>query len=335
MPNEFELIRRYFAERTIKRADVITGIGDDAAVLTIPANEKLIVAVDTLVSGVHFSVDAIPYDIGYKALAVNLSDLAAMAAIPRWMTLSLTLPECSEPWLKDFSEGLLALAEEFSIELIGGDTTRGPLTVTVQLMGVQSQDKPSLLRSGARPGDLIYVTGFLGDAGLGLLVSQGKLAADKIFEAALERLHRPRARVEFGQTLSGLATSGIDISDGFLADLGHILEANHVGARLYFDAIPLSSAYQYLKKEGLIHQLETRVVEPDYAPCLQFALSAGDDYELCFTIPPNKKEQLTLMASSTSCMITQVGLIEEGEAITGVDALGHEIPLMKSGYQHF
>jgi len=334
LPNEFELIRRYFAGRTIKRADVITGIGDDAAVLALPENEKLIVAVDTLVSGVHFPVNATPYDIGYKALAVNLSDLAAMAAVPRWMTLSLTLPECSEPWLKDFSDGLLSLAEEFSIELIGGDTTRGPLSVTVQLMGVQSRDKPSLLRSGARPGDLIYVTGFLGDAGLGLLVSQGKLATDKIFEAALERLHRPRARVEFGQTLSGLATSGIDVSDGFLADLGHILEASHLGARLYLDAIPLSSAYSYLKEKELTPLLGMRV-KSDYAPCLQFALSAGDDYELCFTIPPDKKEPLASMASSAGCMISQVGLIEEGEMIIAVDAEGHEIQLLKKGYQHF
>lgn len=334
MPNEFELIRRYFAERTIKRADVITGIGDDAAVLTIPKNEKLIVAVDTLVSGVHFPVNAMPYDLGYKALAVNLSDLAAMAAVPQWMTLSLTLPECSEPWLKDFSDGLLSLAEEFSIALIGGDTTRGPLSVTVQLMGVSSRDKPPLLRSGARPGDLIYVTGFLGDAGLGLLVSQGKLAVDKIFETALERLHRPRARVKFGQTLSGLATSGIDVSDGFLADLGHILEASHIGARLYFDAIPLSSAYQYLKEKELIPLLGRRA-EPDYEPCLQYALSAGDDYELCFTVPPDKKEQLTFMASSTDCMITQIGLIEEGDMMIGVDAEGHEVQLLKKGYQHF
>ncbi len=334
MLNEFELIRRYFAERTIKRADVITGIGDDAAVLTISENEKLIVAVDTLVSGVHFSVNASPYDIGYKALAVNLSDLAAMAAAPRWMTVSLTLPECSESWLKGFSDGLLSLAEAFSIELIGGDTTRGPLSVTVQLMGVQSRDKPSLLRCGARPGDLIYVTGFLGDAGLGLLVSQGKLAPEKIFETALERLHRPKARVEFGQTLSGLATSGIDVSDGFLADLGHILEASHIGARLYLDTIPLSLAYQYLKEKELTPLLG-KTVKPNYTPCLQFALSAGDDYELCFTVPPEKKEQLTYMASSTNCMITQIGLIEEGAMIVGVNAAGHEVPLLKKGYQHF
>ncbi|NOY71844.1 MAG: thiamine-phosphate kinase [Gammaproteobacteria bacterium] len=334
MLSEFELIDRYFAKRTAKRTDVVTGIGDDAAVLAVPGHQKLIVAVDTLVSGVHFPINTTPYDIAYKALAVNLSDLAAMAAVPAWMTLSLTLPESSETWLKEFSEGLFSLADEFSIELVGGDTTRGPLSVTIQLMGVQSKDKATLLRSGARSGDLIYMTGFLGEAGLGLLVSQGKLPDIEIFKPTLERLQRPQARVELGQALSGLATSGIDISDGFLADLGHILTASHRGALLYLDAIPLSPVYQYLKKEGLTSQWG-EVAEASYMPDLQFALNAGDDYELCFTLPPDKKEALKSIAASTGCMITQVGLVEQGANIKGIDALGHTVPLLQGGYQHF
>jgi len=335
MLNEFDLINRYFADRTLTRADVVTGIGDDAAVIALPVEQKLVVAVDTLVCGVHFSNDASPYDIGYKALAVNLSDFAAMAAVPTWMTLSLTLPQCSESWLKDFSEGLLALAEEFSIELVGGDTTRGPLSVTVQLMGVQSKDEASVLRSGARPGDLVYVTGCLGDAGLGLLVSQGILPVNKVFDSAVQRLHRPRARVEFGQALSGLATAGIDVSDGFLADLGHIIEASHVGARLNLDVIPLSHAYHYLETAGLAHLLVKEEAELSLAPSLKFALSAGDDYELCFTIPPEQQEQLDAVAASMECMITPVGTIETGASMVGVDVLGKEIQLAKRGYQHF
>lgn len=261
--NEFELIDHFFAQQTQNRSDVMLGIGDDAALLQAPANQLLVTTTDTLISGVHFPIDTSPYDIGYKALAVNLSDLAAMGAEPAWVTLALTLPEANTQWLQEFTRGFFALASRYNVQLVGGDTTRGALSITVQAFGFVPPNR-ALRRSGAKPGDAIYVTGNLGDAGFAL---QQKM------EPFLVRLNRPEPRIETGLALRDIATSAIDISDGLVADLGHILKASGVGASLDVPVLPISS--ELLAAVGL-------------EKAWQLALTAGDDYELCFTAPPDK-----------------------------------------------
>ena len=314
---EFDVIARYFHHVFPKRAEIILGIGDDAALCTVPTGMQLAVAIDTLVEGVHFPSTTSPKDIGYKALAVNLSDIAAMGAIPAWMTLALTCPPVEEIWLSEFSRGLLELAEATQVSLIGGDTTRGPLTVTVQLAGWVPPQQ-ALQRRGAKPGDGIYVTGNLGDAGLGLASVQKRVALPIQAQQYVEsRLNRPTPRWKEGQALRGIANSAIDISDGLIADLGHILTASGVGARLQLETLPLSSV---LREHLSINA------------AWNLALSAGDDYELCFTVPQSREGALSEALAVNS--YTRVGTIE---GALGLRCFEGEKPVFnpqKTGYQH-
>lgn len=313
---EFQLIDRFFARQSFHRTETLLGIGDDCALLSVPKGMALAVTMDTLVEGRHFPVGTAPRDVGHKALAVNLSDLAAMGAQPAWATLSLSLPDADEHWLSEFSAGFFALAQAHGVELVGGDTVRGPRVITVQLHGWVAPEA-ALKRSGARAGDLVYVTGTLGDGGGGLRVVQGNLSGKTEDLAFLrDRLDRPTPRVEVGRALAGLATSAIDVSDGLAADLGHILERSGVGARISLDALPLSGA------------LRRSVALPE---AKHLALTAGDDYELCFTVAPERVEQLAAMP--LGC--TQIGIIESEPGLRVSDPAGHPYPLDRSGFDHF
>ena len=315
---EFDIIRRYFKEKTSTNAMVRIGIGDDAAVLKTQANTDLVVAIDTLVAGVHFPLNTSAFDIGYKSLAVNLSDLAAMGAVPRWMTLALTLPQANEAWLSEFSRGLFSLANEFNVALVGGDTTQGPLTISIQVGGAVEQDR-ALLRSGACTGDAILVTGTLGDAARGLQLNQN-METD-IPPGYLERLNRPIPRVAAGQRLLGLASSCIDISDGLYADLLHITEASGVGATIEVEQLPLS---------GLL-QADAITLTQKY----RLALGGGDDYELCFTVSEVNLAltQSALTDIGMSCSV--IGEITENHGITLHSTEAGEIMVDTLGYQHF
>lgn len=262
--SEFDIIRHYFARHGTSRDDVLVGIGDDAALLQAPAGRVLAVCMDTLVAGVHFSQETSAAAIGHKALAVNLSDLAAMGAEPAWATLALTVPENDPVWLAALSDAFFTLADRYAVQLVGGDTTRGPLTVTVQAHGFVPPEK-ALRRQGARPGERIYVTGTLGDAGLALRMNEPD------HNWLRKRLDFPEPRIEAGLVLRDYASAAIDISDGLLADLGHLLESDRLGASLWIDALPRSEAFlaamQVLDpgRQGQFHELP---------------LGAGDDYEL-------------------------------------------------------
>ncbi len=249
------------------------GVGDDAALLRVAEGMELAVSTDMLVSGTHFFPDADPFLLGYKTLAVNLSDMAAMGATPRWATLSLSLPEANENWLQQFSAGFFALADEHEVELIGGDTTRGPLNLCVTIMGEVPRGK-ALRRSGAQIGDDIWVSGTLGEAALGLAHLQSEIELpEEPRISCLAALHQPQPRVALGLALRGIANSAIDISDGLLADLGHILECSNVAAEVRYDRLPVSPLFASSGDDD----------EPNW--CKRCVLSGGDDYELCFTAP--------------------------------------------------
>lgn len=319
--SEFSLIDRYFAARSSRRADVALGIGDDAALLLPPAGQQLVVTLDALVAGVHFFAAAEPEGIGHKALAVNLSDLAAMGATPAWATLALVLPEADETWLERFCRGLFALADRFDLELVGGDTTRGPTTViTLQAHGFVPPGL-ALRRDGAKPGDGIYVTGTPGDAGLALASALGKARVAPGHEAAARaRLDRPEPRVAPGLSLRGVASAAIDLSDGLAQDLGHILRRSGVGAVVEVAHLPLSPA--------LFASLG-----PDQAAAI--ALAGGDDYELCFTVPPERVSRLERAAAAWDCRCTRIGAITAEPGLRLVRADGSGFPLERSGYDHF
>jgi thiamine-monophosphate kinase len=307
--SEFSLIQRYFTKQRVINPSTRLGIGDDCALLSIPEGFELAVTTDTMVENVHFFAGADPELLGHKLLAVNLSDLAAMGAKPLSVTLALTLPKVDENWLTAFARGFLNLAERYSVDLIGGDTTSGPLTLTVQAMGLVPKGK-ALLRSAARPGDFIYMTGFLGDAGLGLKIKQGYNCTNP--ETALKRFHQPEPQVEAGLALIGIANACIDLSDGLAGDLGHILEQSQVGARLDWDALPLSKAVQtYINDTG------------DW----RMPLTAGDDYELCFTVSPEQADKLTIAAS-------KIGIIESEPGLR-LNKSGSTQPLEVKSFEHF
>jgi thiamine-monophosphate kinase len=317
--DEFGIIRRYFMQQPVVRADVLTGIGDDAALLRYSPRLDLAVCMDTLVAGVHFPEDTPPAAIGHKALAVNLSDLAAMGAEPAWATLALTLPESNALWLEQFSRGFFALADRYGVQLIGGDTTHGPLSVTVQAHGLVPHGT-ALYRAGARPGDRVYVTGSLGDAGLALHLKQ--IAAP----ALRQRLDYPQPRVEAGVALHGIASAAIDISDGLVADLGHLLEADGLGARIDVDILPRSAAFlEVLDGPGLGGQTLYH----------ELPLSAGDDYELCFTVPPARQAGLEQRLARLDCPCTAIGIIEAEPGIRCFLASGESYRPTETGYLHF
>jgi thiamine-monophosphate kinase len=318
--SEFDLINRHFESRSVQRTDVLLGIGDDCALLSVPRDAALAVTVDTLVAGVHFPVDADPVGVGHKALAVNLSDLAAMGAVPAWVTLALTLPEPDESWLAAFCRGFFALAERFQIQLVGGDTTHGPLSISVQAHGFVP-GKQALRRDGAGPGDLIFVTGTLGDAGLALAVWQGRVKPPSHTEQAAylrARLEQPSPRIRQGLELRGLASAAIDISDGLAQDLGHILERSRVGASLRVDRLPRSPASAAYA--------ETAVT---------LALAGGDDYELCFTAPPARAAHILALAATWDCACTEIGVIEAEPGLRCLRADGTRYQPARLGYDHF
>ena len=288
--SEFEIIKQVFQQQKVDRQDVHLGIGDDAALVEVPDGYELVVATDTLIADVHFPQDMQARDIGYRSLAVNLSDLAAMGAEPAWVTMALTIPESNEVWLNAFASGLFSLAEQHRVQLIGGDLSRGKLSITIQALGILPKGK-QLTRSGARVGDLIYVTGTLGDAAAGLNCWQKK---DQISSWLRKQLSRPKPKIAAGIALRNLASSTIDISDGLVADLGHILSASQVGARLFLEDLPLSLAL-------------CEVFELEQAR--DMALSGGDDYELCFTVAVENQDRVE-EALREICQIAQVGEIE-------------------------
>lgn len=319
MPHgEFSLIDRFFAAQAQRRGDIALGIGDDAAVLDVPPGMQLVAAVDTLVAGVHFPAAASAASIGHKSLAVNLSDLAAMGARPAWALLALTLPRVDDVWLQSFAAGFFALAERFDVALVGGDTTQGPLTISVQLFGWLPKGQ-AVQRRGAQVGDRLYVTGTLGDAGLALR----SILAERVCAAPLaERLHRPEPRVRLGEQLRGRASACIDVSDGLLADLGHVLAASGVGARVWVECLPRSTAF-------------TAAVAADHPDWFALPLSAGDDYELCFTAPAAQDAALREQADMAHCPLTLIGEIIAETGVHCEYADGRPYLSSRSGYEHF
>jgi thiamine-monophosphate kinase len=306
--NEFELIRRYF-QRPPKRS--LLGVGDDCALLRPDAGLDLAVSTDLLIEGRHFLPGAEPRALGHKALAVNLSDLAAMGATPRWVTLALALPAADAAWLEPFSAGFYALAERYGVELIGGDTTRGAArAICVTAIGEVPPDM-ALERCGARPGDDIWVSGELGGAALGL-------AHPEIAEAA-KRLHLPEPRVDLGERLRRLAHSAIDVSDGLAGDLAHIAASSGVSASVEYERIPRSASFEKLKAPEL---------EKD---CV---LSGGDDYELAFTAPREHRAELEALGAELKLALTRIGTIEEGSGLHILDAKGRPLA-HRGGFDHF
>lgn len=316
--NEFSLIERYF-HRPPRHPDVIVGIGDDAALIDTLAGRQWAVCTDTLVEGVHFFPTASVESLGWKALAVNLSDLAAMGASPVWITLALTLPHPDERWLEAFTNGLFALCDRFNIDLIGGDLTSGPLCITVQSGGHLPKGS-ALQRSGAQVNDLICVTGTLGDAGGGLLLAKTPLETptpDQRF--LLDRLDRPSPRVAAGICLRGVATACIDISDGLIADLAHLLKASQCGAIIDAKKLPLSPS--------LTRLFGTHAEE--------LALTSGDDYELCFTLPAHHFETIQEEFESMGISVTPIGHITPTPTLQ-IDHRTHSpTPNTSRGYLHF
>lgn len=318
--NEFELIQRFFAVQPVRREDVRLGIGDDAALLDVPSGMQLAATIDSLVAGVHFPASLSAEDIGYRALAVNLSDLAAMGAKPAWGLLALTLPEVDEKWLSDFARGFFALAEQHTLALVGGNIARGPLSITVMVHGFVPRDT-ALTRHGAKPGEQIYVSGKLGAAAAGLRLLQNRINGPGS-ERLCARFARPEPRIAAGLALRELASAVIDISDGFLADLVHILQQSGVGAEVEVDALPLAT-----EAVELLGQAEAR----------QLAFAGGDDYELCFTVPPSKVAHMTTQLTRFGCSVTRVGVITAEKSLHCLQADGSRwIPDADvSGYQHF
>ena len=313
---EFDLIARYFT-RPVRRATL--GIGDDCALLAIGAGMQLAVSSDMLVEGRHFLSTVAPERLGHKALAVNLSDLAACGAKPLGFTLALALPRAEEGFLDGFSRGLFALAEEHGIELVGGDTTQGPLNICITAMG-EVPAGGALLRSGARPGDDLYVSGTVGDARLALEVFRGaERLAGQGFDAVREAMERPQPRVALGLALRGIASSAIDVSDGLLGDLGHVLRRSAVAAVVEVDAVPRS--------EVLAAQ----------SPALQrtCTLAGGDDYELVFTAPRAAAERVQAAAREAGTAVTRIGGIEAGQGLRLIDRDGREVPNTFGSFDHF
>ncbi len=316
--SEFSLIERYFRQCGTGRADVVLGVGDDAAIVDISSG-KLVVCADTLVEGVHFPAGADAADIGYKSLAVNLSDFAAMGASPKWATLALTMTQENDHWLQGFSQGFCALAADTGIALVGGDTTRGPLTVSVQLIGESGAGW--LTRSGALAEQRIYVSGSLGDAALGLQCLQKEyVPGSEDHDYLLSRLARPQPRLALGAALLPWASAAIDISDGLVSDLGHLLQASDVGAVIDVRKLPLSPAYQrYLEHGGN----------------RDFALSFGDDYELCFTAPAGHHQQILALAADMKLTISAIGWTTQDTGLRLDGEHGAEYASPVCGYRHF
>jgi thiamine-monophosphate kinase len=320
---EFELLDRYFARSTVaadKRPDVILGVGDDAALLRLPANTDLVAAVDTLVAGRHFPLDSDPRSIGHRALAVNLSDIAAMGATPAWATLALTMPCADASWLEGFSAGLWQLADAHGVALVGGDTTAGPLTISIQILGVVDRGS-ALRRSGAQAGDILAVTGTLGDAGAGLALLTARLTTHDraVADELIQRFEYPTPRVSFGTSARGIASAAMDLSDGLVGDLPKLAAASGVAAYVDVARLPLSRAMR-----ALVPASQAR----------EFALAAGDDYELLVAVPPRRLDDLAAAARQLNLTFTPIGELRPGNGVTwAFDGRPYAAPA--HGYDHF
>ncbi len=317
LTQEFDLIARHF---TRPAANAVLGVGDDCALLGITHGMDLAVSTDTMVSGTHFFPDVHPENLGHKALAVNLSDMAAMGAMPYWALLALTVPNVDHDWLAAFSKGFFDLADEFNVSLVGGDTTRGPLALTVTIMG-EVPAGAALRRSGAKVGNDVWVSGNIGDAALAVAHRQGRFKIDEAdYQEALLRLYEPTPRVALGQALRGLATAAIDISDGLLADLGHICRLSGVGATVELEHIPVSAiGAKYVEQE------EGRNI----------VVAGGDDYELCFTAHPNSRESIQDLTKMLGMPLTRIGQIKRGKGVSLLGPDGKAAKIDGRGYDHF
>ena len=310
MPSEFTLINRYFRRPT---SHTVLGVGDDGAIVRPTPGMELVISTDMLVANTHFLADANPEDLGWKTLAVNVSDMAAMGATPRWALLAAALPEATESWIERFATGFFACADAFGVDIIGGDTTKGPRNFCVTIFG-EVPPGAALLRSAARSGDEIWVSGQPGRAALGLAHLQGRhTLSEPALSNCLTALHRPQPRVALGLALRGLATAAIDVSDGLLADLGHILEESQLGASLRITGLPDPG------------------IERD---CW---LAGGDDYELVFTVPAKCHSEVPILADRLSLALTCIGVTDNNEPGTLVvmDGGGRQIEVGQRGYDHF
>jgi thiamine-monophosphate kinase len=316
--SEFDIIRKYF---TRPASTAVIGVGDDCALLRPRPGMMLAVSTDMLLAGRHFFPDAEPAKLGHKALAVNLSDLAAMGADPRWALLAIALPEADEKWIAAFAEGFFRIAARWEVELIGGDTTRGPLSICITVIGEVPPDL-ALRRDAALAGDDIWLSGATGEAALALAYLEGRARLDGAArDACLARLHTPEPRVDLGGRLRGIARSAIDVSDGLLADLTHILEASGIGGDLAWDKIPRAQAIAACIDEALAKD------------CL---LAGGDDYELLFTAPSFKRSEIEALGKDLGLPLTRIGVVVPGEPrVTLRDAKGNPVPVARKGFDHF
>lgn len=314
--SEFTIITKYFKQHQHDDARLALSIGDDAAVFDIATDQQCVVSLDTLIKGIHYPVNTSPFDIGYKSLAVSLSDMAAMGAEPKYAMLSLAINKEDDVWLEQFAAGFFQLINDYQINLIGGDTVAGAEAITTVVHGVVSRGQ-ALTRSHAQVGDVIYISGAPGEAGMAL---QRVLAQQSCAEDLVERLNRPTPRVALGLKLHGIAHACIDVSDGLLADLEKICEASQVGATLYLEQLPVS-------EKLLAHVSLERARE--------LVLTAGDDYELCFTVSPEHVPLINQLSQQLDLALTQVGVIHKAGAIKVVDQNGKQQQFCNKGYEHF
>ena len=317
MFSEFDLIARYFTRPT---PGAVLGVGDDCALLAPSPGMQLAVSSDMLLEGRHFSPQDSPAGIGHKSLSVNLSDLAAMGATPRWATLSIALPGVDEAWLQAFARGFFRVADAHGIELVGGDTTRGALSIAITVIG-EVPPGQALQRNGARAGDEVWVSGQLGSAALALAYRQGRLFMEQVDAAkVLPALYLPQPRVALGIALRDIAHSAIDISDGLLADLGHMLQASQLGATLEFARVPIAAVTQNYLENPVAHE------------CV---LAGGDDYELCFTAPADRHEAVLRAGAQVGVAVSCIGQITTQAGLRVLDAQGAAMTIQKTGYDHF
>ena len=313
MTSEFEIIERYFKKKMKQTA---LGIGDDAAIINVQKNHQLVISSDMLIETIHFLKNTNPSHLGWKSLAVNLSDIAAMGGKPKWATLSISLPKINHVWLKKFSEGFFKCANQFGIDLVGGDTTKGPLSISITIMG-EIKKNQGLLRSGAKINDDIWVTGQLGLASMGLASLHRKLKlASSLKVKCIKVLEMPTPKVSLGYHLSRYTNSCIDISDGLIQDLNHILKASKVGATILLNDIPC---------EKFIHASKQ----------YQFVLNGGDDYELLFTAPKKNRPYIEKIAKKTNTAISVIGVITQNKTLKVMDQKGRSISFNKKGFDHF
>lgn len=316
---EFELIKRFFAKQAVKRKDVLLGIGDDCALLSPVERQNIAVTTDTLVAGVHFPIETSARAIGHKSIAVNLSDLAAMGAEPSWISLAITLPEIDPLWIEEFCQGVFELCEYYNVQLVGGDTTQGPLSITVTAQGMIPLDR-EITRSGAKAGDWLYVTGEIGDAALALQHLKHQVTIAREYRSDIhKKLDFPKPRVLAGQALREYASAAIDLSDGLVADLNHICEASNVGANIVLEDLPISNALR-----------DTLGLQAAF----ELALQGGDDYELLFTVSEDNRVGMETALADNGNIVTCIGQLNgSGKITTTLD--NKAVAINSKGYEHF